>query len=91
MLQHLLRDVTGNVHDRLIARAALGKLSDEGAPVVMPLPISGCLERRAALLFALQLIMTFARTGASFLPPQQWIQTELSRQRGSSVVKSSCD
>jgi len=36
MLQHLLRDITGNVHNGLIARAALGKLCDERVPVVVP-------------------------------------------------------
>ena len=30
MLEHLARDVAGDVHDRLIARAAFGEFSDEG-------------------------------------------------------------
>nr|WP_243648030.1 hypothetical protein [Acidipila rosea] len=39
MLQHLLRDVASDVHDRLVACAALGKLGDERVPVVMPAPL----------------------------------------------------
>ena len=36
MLEHLLRDVTGNVHDGLVAHSALGQLRNEGVAVVVP-------------------------------------------------------
>jgi hypothetical protein len=35
VLQHLFGDVARDVHDGLIARAALGQLGDERVPVVM--------------------------------------------------------
>ena len=35
VLEHLLRDVTGNIHDRLIARATLCQLRDERVPVIV--------------------------------------------------------
>src|SRR5690348_16196260 len=55
VLQHLLRDMSGNVHDRLIARAALSQVRDERVPVVVPTALNagflaeivpGGLERR---------------------------------------------
>jgi hypothetical protein len=36
MLEHLLGDVTGDIHDRLIAGAALGKIGNQRVPVVVP-------------------------------------------------------
>ena len=42
VLQHLFRDVPGDVHDRLIAGAALGEFGDEGVPVVVPAALHSC-------------------------------------------------
>lgn len=39
MLEHLLRDVAGNVHDRLVACSALGKFGDDSVAIVMPAPL----------------------------------------------------
>jgi hypothetical protein len=36
MREHLLRDMAGNVHDRLVARAALRQFGNERVPVVVP-------------------------------------------------------
>ncbi len=36
VLEHLLRDVAGNVHDGLIACATLGKVGNQRVPVVVP-------------------------------------------------------
>jgi hypothetical protein len=38
VLQHLLRDVAGYVHDGLISRSALCQVGDEGVPVIVPSP-----------------------------------------------------
>jgi hypothetical protein len=37
--KHLARNVTGNRHDRLVARAAFRQLGDQRVPIVMPPPL----------------------------------------------------
>jgi hypothetical protein len=38
VFEHLLGDVAGNIHDGLVAGAALRELCDERMPVVVPTP-----------------------------------------------------
>src|SRR5581483_4410416 len=54
VLEHLLRNMTRDVHDGLVARATLRQFRDERMPVVMPAPLHAglgtdirphCLER----------------------------------------------
>lgn len=45
VLEHLFRDMAGDVHDGLIASAALGQLGDEGVPVVVPPSLYAGLRR----------------------------------------------
>src|ERR1035437_201947 len=38
VLQHLLRDVSGNVPDGFVTRAAFGTVGNQGVPVIVPPP-----------------------------------------------------